>query len=94
MSNMGKWWEGFPWRQIQINLREIDMLDIDAERYVADLKDFRAAVAMINTGGIIARHPTKLPCHFQSPHPKGSSLAEIIETPASTAVISAATPSR
>ena len=75
---MSEWWKGWPWRFIQTNLREIDMVDIDAERYVADLKEFRAMIAMINTSGIITSYPTKLPYHYQSPFLKGSSLADII----------------
>ena len=74
---MKEWWKGWPWRFIQTNLREIDMIDIDAERYVADMKEFKATIAMINTSGIIASYPTKLPYHYQSPFLKGSSLAEI-----------------
>ena len=74
---MSEWWKGWPWRFIQTNLREIDMVDIDAERYVADMKEFKATIAMINTSGIIASYPTKLPYHYQSPFLKGSSLKEI-----------------
>ncbi len=74
---MNEWWKGWPWRFIQTNLREIDMIDIDADRYVADMKEFKATIAMINTAGIIASYPTRLPYHFQSPFLKGSSLAEI-----------------
>ncbi|TVY09207.1 beta-galactosidase trimerization domain-containing protein [Paenibacillus cremeus] len=73
-----KWWKNFPWREIQTNLREIDMLDIDAEQFVRDLKEFKANVVMINTAGIIASYPTKLPYHFQSPYLTGDSLADII----------------
>jgi len=76
---MTYWWENKPWRLIQTNLREIDMLDIDAERVVADLKAFQANVLMINAAGIIASYPTKLPYHYQSPYLKGDSLADIIE---------------
>ena len=54
------WWEGRPWRLIQTNLREIDMRDIDAARYVEELRAFDATVAMINTSGIIASYPTRL----------------------------------
>ncbi len=74
---MSEWWKGWPWRFIQTNLREIDMVDIDADRYVADMKEFKATIAMINTSGIIASYPTKLPYHYQSPFLKGSSLKEI-----------------
>lgn len=73
------WWQGWPWRLIQTNLREIDMSDIDAGRYVEELERFKATVVMINTSGIIASYPTKLPFHFQSPFLTGDSLAAIIE---------------
>jgi hypothetical protein len=78
-ENMVKWRKGRPWRLIQTNLREIDMLDIDAEQYVKDMKDFKATISMINTSGIIASYPTELPFHFQSPFLKGASLQRIIE---------------
>ncbi|NHN29013.1 beta-galactosidase trimerization domain-containing protein [Paenibacillus agricola] len=78
MSGAAKWWDGRPWREIQTNLREIDMVDIDAERFVADLQEFKANVVMINTAGIIASYPTKLPYHFQSPYLTGDSLEDII----------------
>ena len=73
------WWEDYPWRQVQTNLREIDMLDIDADVFVKDLQRFSATVVMINTGGIIASYPTNLPFHFQSPYLKGDSLKKIID---------------
>lgn len=73
------WWRNWPWRLIQTNLREIDMRDIDARRYVEELEAFKATVVMINTSGIIASYPTKLPFHFQSPFLTGDSLSKIIE---------------
>jgi hypothetical protein len=76
---MTDWWQNRPWREIQTNLREIDMLDIQAERVVADLQAFKANVLMINAAGIIASYPTALPFHFQSPFLKGDSLEQIIE---------------
>ncbi len=75
---MADWWTDRPWRLIQTNLREIDMADIDAERYVADLRAFAANVAMINAAGIIASYPTKLPFHYQSPYLTGDSLQDIL----------------
>jgi hypothetical protein len=75
---MRDWWTGRPWRMIQTNLREIDMLDIDADRFVADLQEFKATVVLLNTAGIIASYPTKLPFHFQSPFLEGDSLEDII----------------
>lgn len=74
-----KWWIDYPWRLIQTNLREIDMADIDAERYVRELKAFDATVAMINTSGIIASYQTGLDFHYQSPFLTGDSLQDIIE---------------
>ena len=75
---MADWWHSKTWRFIQTNLREIDMLDIDSERVVADMQSFKANVLMINAAGIIASYPTKLPYHFQSPFLKGDSLQSII----------------
>ena len=76
---MAHWWEGYPWRMIQTNMREIDMLDMDADRFVAELQAFKATVVLVNSAGIIASYPTKLPFHYQSPYLKGDSLADIID---------------
>ncbi|MBN1248023.1 MAG: hypothetical protein JXC32_10225, partial [Anaerolineae bacterium] len=76
---MAAWWHTKQWRLIQTNLREIDMLDIDADRVVADLQAFKANVLMLNAAGIIASYPTALPFHFQSPYLKGDSLLDILE---------------
>ena len=73
------WWEDWPWRLIQTNLRESDMRDIDADRYVEELRRFDATVVMINTSGIIASYPTALPFHTQSAFLQGDDLATIIE---------------
>jgi hypothetical protein len=75
---MPDWWQHRPWRLIQTNLREIDMLDIRAGRLLADLQSFQANVLMINAAGIIASYPTKLPFHFQSPYLKADSLQDIL----------------
>ncbi|MEA3406749.1 MAG: hypothetical protein U9R48_01545 [Chloroflexota bacterium] len=75
---MKDWWQDYPWRLIQTNLREIDMLDIDAQRFMADLQAFKATVVLLNVGGIIASYSTELPFHFQSPFLEGDSLQEII----------------
>ena len=83
---MSDWWDNMPWRMIQTNLREIDTLDIDADRFVADLKEFKANVVMINAAGIIASYPTRLPFHFQSPYLKGDSLKKILSLSNSTIV--------
>jgi Hypothetical glycosyl hydrolase 6/Beta-galactosidase trimerisation domain len=73
------WWQGRPWRLIQTNLREIDMRDIDADRYVESLRSFDATVAMINTSGIIASYPTELPFHTPSAFLTGDGLETIID---------------
>jgi hypothetical protein len=73
------WWQGSSWRLIQTNLREIDMRDIDAARYVESLRWFDATVAMINTSGIIASYPTRLPFHTPSASLTGDSLQTIID---------------
>jgi hypothetical protein len=78
MSSDG-WWERWPWRLVQTNLRERDMDDIDAERYVEALRSLHATVAMINTSGIIASYPTALSFHTQSAYLNGDSLAAIID---------------
>lgn len=75
---MTPWWRTYPWREIQTNLREIDMRDIRAEQVVADLQRFQATLLMINAAGIIASYPTELPFHFQSPYLTGDSLETII----------------
>jgi hypothetical protein len=75
---LGGWWETWPWRLIQTNLREIDMRDIDAERYVASLRSFEATVAMINTSGIVASYPTALESHTPSRYLRGDDLATIV----------------
>ena len=74
-----EWWQGWPWRLVQTNLREVDMVDIDAERYVASLQELGATVAMINTSGIVASYPTALPFHTQSAFLRGDDLTTIID---------------
>jgi Hypothetical glycosyl hydrolase 6/Beta-galactosidase trimerisation domain len=73
------WWRGRPWRLIQTNLRELDMREIDAARYVESLRSFDATVAMVNTSGIIASYPTRLPFHTPSAFLTGDSLEAIID---------------
>jgi len=76
---MAHWWDGYPWRLIQTNLREIDMADISAEAYARSMREMHATVAMINVAGIIASYPTELPFHYQSPYLTGDSLEQIID---------------
>lgn len=73
------WWQGYPWRMLQTNLREIDMADIDADAYAEQLKEYGATVVTLNAAGIIASYQTQLDCQTQSPYLTGSSLHEIID---------------
>lgn len=76
---MGHWWNEEPWRLIQTNMRQIDMEDIDSERYVSKLKEFGATVAMINTGGIMASYRTGIEDHTVSEYLAGDSLKQVME---------------
>jgi hypothetical protein len=76
---MEMWTDDIQIRSIQTNLREIDWLDMDAERFASDLKRFHANAVWLNTAGIVANYPTELPYHYRNPHLKGDSLARVIE---------------
>ena len=79
MSETKHWWQGYPWRMVQTNFREIDMDGIDAESYAQSLADFGATVVTLNAGGILASYESKLPYHTMSQYLTGSSLKEIID---------------
>ncbi len=79
MSDSKHWWEGYPWRMIQTNLREPDMADMDAKRYVRDVKEFGATVVMLNAAGIVASYDTKVPCHTPSEYLTGDSLRTLLD---------------
>lgn len=79
MSETKHWWEGYPWRMIQTNLREPDMADMDAKRYVRDVKEFGATVVMLNAAGIVASYDTKVPCHTPSQYLTGDSLRTLLD---------------
>ena len=74
-----KWWRNYPWRMIQTNLREIDFIDLDPQRFVEDLKSFHATVALINAGGISASYPTELPWQAQNPWANNDKLKSLVE---------------
>lgn len=74
-----KWWKNYPWRMIQTNLREIDFRDLDVKRFVDDLKEFHATVALINAGGISASYRTKLPWQAQNPWAADDKLKQLVE---------------
>ena len=73
------WWENYPLRMIQTNFREIDMEDIDAKKYVQDLKEFGANAVLLNAGGIVASYDTALDYHPKSGYLHGDSLETIVE---------------
>jgi len=73
------WWTNYPWRMVQTNFREIDMADVDAEKFAQDLSDFGATVVTLNAGGILASYPSGLPFHTVSSYLTGSSLKEMVE---------------
>lgn len=76
---MKHWWNGYPWRMIQTNFREIDMEDIDAVSYAKELKEFGATVVLLNAAGIIASYDSELPFHPRSEYLNGDNLNKIIE---------------
>ena len=73
------WWTDRPWRLIQPNMREIDLIDINPDRFVADLLEFKANVVMLSTSGIVANYPTKLPYHFRNPYTEEHTMKSIID---------------
>lgn len=76
---MTNWWEHYPWRMVQTNLRQIDMENINAEKYAEELKEFGATVVLLNAAGIIASYDTKLPFQTKSEYLHGDSLKDMIE---------------
>lgn len=75
---MEQWWRDYPWRLIQTNLRQTDMRDIRADRFVRDLKELDADIVMINTGGILAGYDTQVADHPRSEYLQGDSLRQIM----------------
>ncbi|MHC4088431.1 MAG: hypothetical protein ACYSWZ_22375, partial [Planctomycetota bacterium] len=64
-----QWWLK-PQRMLQTNLREIDAT-MDIDRYMRDVKDYRANVVLFNVGGIVANYPTELKYQYRNPFMKG-----------------------
>ena len=65
---MAKWWENFPWRVIQTNMRELDMQGLDAEKFVSDLKAFHANAVMVSFGGTLANYVSVVPDCYPNPY--------------------------
>ena len=55
------------------------MEDIDAVRFVQELKDFNATLVTFNAAGIIASYETKLPFQNKSNYLHGDSLERILK---------------
>ena len=72
------WWERETWCMLQTNMRETDMRDLDAERFVRDVKDFGATVVLLNTGGIIASYDTRVEDHTKSGFLTGDPLEKLM----------------
>ncbi len=74
-----KWWDGYPWRMVQTNLREIDMENMDAKAYARELKAYHATVVTLNAAGIIASYDTALDFQPKSDYLNGDTLKQMIE---------------
>jgi hypothetical protein len=72
------WWSDYPWRIVQTNMREIDMADMDAKRYVSELQKFSANFVIINTGGIVANYDTEFPFHHKNSFLAGDKLTTVV----------------
>lgn len=79
MKTEQHWWKDRAWRIVQTNMREIDMADMDDERYVQELKDFEANTVIINTGGIAASYDTDIPYQTPNPFLTGDSLNKVVK---------------
>jgi len=73
-----EWWLKEPFRLIQTNLREIDVIDFDIDVYVNSLKDIGANTVLINVGGIVANYYTDLEFHYQNPNLKFNMIEQVV----------------
>ncbi len=76
---MNNWWETYPWRMVQTNLREIDPRRLNAQTYVEELKKLHATAVMLNAGGILAGYETKLVDHPKADFAAGDPLKDVVE---------------
>lgn len=76
-QEVDRWWLQ-PQRMVQTNLREIDA-GMDVDRYVQEIKDFRATVVLFNVGGIVANYPTELPYHYCNTFMKGDLVGTVLQ---------------
>jgi len=71
------WWLK-PQRMIQTNLRESDAT-MDRDKYVNDVKDYKASVVLFNVGGIVANYPTELQYHYRNPYMEGDLVGTVLK---------------
>lgn len=76
-----RWWDR-PFRLLQTNLREIDTAVLDVDATVAALEAAGADAWLLNTGGIVANHPTSLASQRRNPglaaRPGGDLIGEAV----------------
>ena len=76
---MAHWWNGYPWRVIQPNFREIDTRNFDEARFLQSLEDFSCNAVMLNAAGLMANYPTDLADHTVNPYLDGFDLKGLVE---------------
>lgn len=76
---MAHWWQNYPWRIIQTNMREIDMVGLDADRFVSDLESFHANTVMISFGGTLANYDSEVEDHYINTNRSGDDLKTLVD---------------
>ena len=76
---MANWWNGYPWRVVQTNFREIDTKDFDEEGFLESLRAFSCNAVMLNAAGLIASYPTDLADHTRSAYLDGFDLKHLVD---------------
>ncbi|MBR7190458.1 MAG: beta-galactosidase [Oscillospiraceae bacterium] len=76
---MAHWWNGYPWRVIHPNFREIDTKDFSEDAFLQSLKDFSCNAVMLNAAGLIASYPTRLEDHTRSAYLDGFDMKHLVE---------------
>ncbi len=73
------WWKMNNLRVIQTNLPDYDVLKLNPDSLVKDLKYFSANTLIINAGGIMAYYPTKLDFHYRNPYLRPAMLGDVVK---------------
>lgn len=76
---MAKWWEDYPWRMVQTNLRESDMAGLDPEKYAEGLASLGATAVTLNAGGTVASYDSALDFQGKSACAENYDLAAVIK---------------